>query len=62
MTHEQFRRERDYGAAAALADEMAVRGLVTPEEHAKMNARIAQRYQPLIGRISPLYTVDCQRG
>jgi len=55
MTHEQFIRERDYGAAAVLADEMAARGLVTPEEHVKMNARFAQMYRPLIGRISPLY-------
>lgn len=55
MTHEQFARERDYGAAAALAAEMAARGLVTPEEHVKMNALIAQRHRPLIGRISPLY-------
>jgi len=51
MTHEQFRRERDFGAAAVLADEMAVRGLVTPEEHAKMNARFYQIWKPPIGRI-----------
>jgi hypothetical protein len=55
MTHEQFIRERDFGAAAALAGEMASRGLVTPEEHEKMNALIEQRYQPLIGRISTYY-------
>jgi len=53
MTHEQFARERDYGAAAALAVEMAARGLVTPEEHAKLDALIRQRYAPLVGRISP---------
>jgi len=51
MTHEQFARERDFGAAAALADEMAARGLVTPEEHAKMNARFHQIWKPPIGRI-----------
>jgi len=55
MTHEQFQRERDYGAAAVLAAEMAARGLVTPEEHAKMNARFQQTHRPLIGRISPFY-------
>jgi hypothetical protein len=55
MTHEQFQRERDYGAAAALAGEMAARGLVTPEEHVRMNARFAQIHRPMIGRISPLY-------
>ena len=55
MTHEQFRREVDYGAAMVIADEMTARGLVTPEEHAKLDALIKQRHPPLIGRISPFY-------
>ena len=59
MTPEQFARERDYGAAMALAGEMAARGLVTPEEYVKMDALIRQRYQPLVGRISPICGLDC---
>ena len=55
MTKSQFARERDYGAAMAVAGEMRARGLVTPEEYDKMNALITQRHRPLIGRISPLY-------
>ena len=54
MTKAQFARERDYGAAMALAGEMAARGLVTPEEYVKMDALCRQKYRPLIGRISPL--------
>ena len=55
MTHEQFQRECDYGAAMALAGEMASRGLITQEEYVKMDARFRQMHRPLIGRISPLY-------
>jgi len=55
MTKEQFARERDYGAAMALAGEMAARGLVTPDEYVKMDALFKQRHRPPIGRISPLY-------
>jgi len=55
MTHEQFRRERGYGAAMAIAGEMRAHGLVTPEEYDKMNALFTQRHRPLIGRISTLY-------
>jgi len=55
MTKSQFARERDYGAAMAVAGEMRARGLVTPEEYDKMNALITQRQRPLIGRISTLY-------
>ena len=62
MTHEQFARERDYGAAAALAAEMVARGLVTPEECAKMDAQFRQMYKPCIARISALCGVDFQAG
>ena len=55
MTKEQFRREATYGAAMALTAEMAVRGLVLPEEYAKMNARFAQKTTPCIGRTSTYY-------
>jgi len=55
MTHEQFRREVDYGAAMAIAGEMRARGLVTPEEYDKMDALFTQMHRPCIGRISPLY-------
>jgi len=55
MTHEQFRRERDYGAAVSVAGEMRARGLVTPEEYVKMDARFTQKHRPSIGRISPFY-------
>ena len=55
MTKTQFARERDYGAASALAEEMLSRGLVTPEECIEMDARFRQMHRPLIGRISPLY-------
>jgi len=51
MTHEQFRCERDYGAAMAIASEMAARGLVTPEEYDKLDARFRQMHRPLIARI-----------
>jgi len=51
MTHEQFRREVDYGAAMAIAGEMAARGLVTPEEYVEMDARFRQMHRPLIARI-----------
>jgi hypothetical protein len=53
MTHEQFRREVDYGIAMAIAGEMQARGLVTPEEYDKMDAQFRQIHRPLIGRISP---------
>jgi len=59
MTHEQFRRERDYGAAMVLAGEMVARGLVTPDEYVKLDALSRQRHRPLVGRISPFY--DCAK-
>jgi hypothetical protein len=53
MTEQQFKREVHYGAAMALTAEMAARGLVLPEECAILDARFAQYYKPVIGRISP---------
>ncbi|MDR2686736.1 MAG: hypothetical protein LBB75_03220 [Oscillospiraceae bacterium] len=55
MTKTQFARERDYGAAMAIAGEMRARGLVTPEEYVKLDALIEQRHRPCIGRISTIY-------
>jgi len=55
MTREQFARERDYGAAAAIAGEMAARGLISPEEHVDLNARLHQKMKPVVGRISAIY-------
>jgi hypothetical protein len=58
MTKQQFEREKSYGAAMALAAEMAARGIVLPEEYAKMDARFAQNHKPAIGRTSTYY--DCR--
>jgi len=51
MTTEQFARERDYGAAMAIAGEMLARGLVTQGEYAIFDARFEQFYKPTIGKV-----------
>ena len=49
VTKEQFDREKNYGAAVAVARAMLNKGIITQEEYSRIEAVFAQKYQPVIG-------------
>ena len=49
MTQEQFDRQKNYGAAMAVARAMLTKGIITEEEYNKIDTMFTNKYQPLIG-------------
>jgi len=49
MTQEQFARERDYGAAMAIAKSLLKEGLVTNTEFRKIDTFFIHKYRLVIG-------------
>ena len=49
MTREQFNREKDYGAAMAVAKAMLRAGLITEREYRKIDTIYRRKYRPIIG-------------
>lgn len=49
MNAEQFKHEKQFNAAMALANEMLAKGLLTVEEHGKIREMFVQKYRPLLG-------------
>lgn len=52
MTKEQFNREKHYGAAMALAQEMLSKGIITEDDYKVIDTMFTEKYRPLIGAIS----------
>lgn len=51
MKPEQFQREKDYGAALAIAGALLTRGLITEKEYCKVKAALIKKYRPVIGSL-----------
>ena len=51
MKPEQFQREKDYGAALAIAGILYKRGQITAVEHSKIKATLIKKYCPVIARL-----------
>ena len=49
MTAKQFDREKNYGAAMAIARAMLAKGIITEDEYNKIDAMFTEKYRPLIG-------------
>lgn len=48
MDKAQFEREKERGAAIAIARQMLRRKLITPEEYQKLAAVLAQKHRPRV--------------
>jgi len=57
MTTEQFLREKDYGAALAIAGNLLKRELITQGEYRKVKAALIKIHRPVIGSLQ-----DCPAG
>lgn len=53
MTDEQFEREKLYQASMEMFRAMLGQGLVTEEEYTVIDARMREKYSPVIGTLSP---------
>ena len=51
MSPEQFRREKDYGAAMAIAGRLLTRELITPAEYRRLRTALIGKYRPVIGSL-----------
>ena len=50
----QFEREKERGAAFAIASRLLRRGLITEDEHRKLTAVLGQKYRPMV---SPMRSI-----
>jgi len=48
MDKAQFEREKECGAAFAIASRLLRRELITPDEHRKLTAVLIQKYRPSV--------------
>lgn len=48
MNKAQFEREKEYGAAIAIANRLLRRGLITQAECRELAAAFSQKYRPLV--------------
>ena len=51
MNIEQFRREKEYGAALAIAGNLLKRNLITRHEYRKIKAALIRKHRPVIGSL-----------
>ena len=51
MNREQFQREKDYGAALAIAGSLLGRNQITTGEYRKVKAALIRKYRPVIGSL-----------
>lgn len=61
MDKVQFEREKQYGAAAAIAKQLLRRKLITPEEHQKITMALTEKYRPAVS-LSPQSTRKAGEG
>jgi uncharacterized membrane protein len=53
VTSEQFEREKNYGAAMAVARAMLAKGIITDRDYRKIDTMFKAKYQPIIGVLCP---------
>ncbi len=51
MNKDQFRREKEYGAAAAIAGALFRQSLITEKEYRKIKAVLTEKYRPVISSL-----------
>ena len=51
MTNEQFGREKNYGAAMAVARAMLSKGLISEKDYRKIDTIYKAKYRPVIGAL-----------
>jgi hypothetical protein len=51
MKQEQFGREKDCGAALAIAKALLARGLITLAEYRRVKAALIKKYRPVMGSL-----------
>ena len=51
MTKEQFDREKNYGAAMAVARSMLSKGLISEKDYRKIDTIYSRKYRPIIGAL-----------
>ena len=51
MSPEQFRREKDFGAALAIAAALLGQNLITLKEFGRLKAALVKKYRPAIGSL-----------
>jgi len=51
VTHDQFARERDYGAVMSIALAMLKQGCITDREYRKISTVFLLKYKPLIAEL-----------
>jgi len=49
MKLEQFQREKEYGAAIAIAGALLANGQITDDEYYKVKTVLIKKYRPVIG-------------
>jgi hypothetical protein len=62
MKLEQFQREKDYGAALAIAGSLKKRELITPGEYRRVKAALIKKYRPVIGSLRDTAIGDTAEG
>lgn len=51
MSKEQYRSDMLYQMALSVAKSMRNQNIITPEEYAKIDAILIEKYQPLLGKL-----------
>ncbi len=52
MTLEQFKAEKNYRVALAIAKTMLGKGLINDREYKKINTILIAKYRPIIGALA----------
>ena len=51
MNRQQFQREKEYGAALAIAKAMLNKSLITANDYRRLRAALMRKYRPVIGSL-----------
>lgn len=51
MKRDQFEREKEYGAAIAIAMSLLKQSLITEKEYREIKAALIEKYRPVIGSL-----------
>lgn len=51
MTAEQFKREKNYRAAIAIANNMLMKKIINKGDFNKINKMLIEKYNPIIGAL-----------
>ncbi len=53
VNEDQFEREKLYQATMSMFQAMMKDGLITEEQYAKIDTKMREKYQPIIGTLFP---------